>query len=340
MKKNKVTQSDIAKELNLSRITVSKVLNGTGNVNKKTHDIVISKAKEMGYKFFSQVYSNATLESKTNNYRIITLIFSTSYDSSYWSRILFGISAALSKRNINNEIVLITEDAKSTLDLPKSLFETNIDGIITMGEIPDFLYEYFIKNNITVSFIGLKTNFINKIHSDIVTSENIYAYKELMDILCNKGYKSFAYISPKLEELSLTERWNGFFIGLHSNGIEINQNSIYIDGPNSHFTKYNVLKALNNFNEQPEVIVCANDLIGSIVYDFLQSGHEKLRKDTIIVGYDYSYEFRNLYSKLYNVDSRPEDISYEAVENLIARIQNPEAPQKIVKVIPKIIIPE
>lgn len=340
MKKNVVTQNDIAKELNLSRITVSKVLNGTGKVNQKTRDIVINKAKEMGYKFFSQIYNNTSNETESKNYRIITLLFTTSYDSSYWSRILYGISAALSKRNINNEIVLITENAKSTLDLPKSLFESNIDGIITMGEIPDFLYEYFSKNNTPVSFIGVKTKFISTTRSDIITSDNIYAYKELVNILFEKGYKKFAYIGPKLEELSITERWNGFLIGLYNNGIKINQNLIYINGTNNHFSKYNVLQALNNFTEQPDVIFCANDLIGSIVYDFIQKGHDFLKNDVVIVGYDYSYEFRNLYSKLYNVDSRPEDISYEAVESIIGKIQNPESPQKLIKIMPKIIIPE
>ena len=44
-----VTIKDIAKELNLSRNTVSKVING-GNVPLKTKELVLSKMKELNYK--------------------------------------------------------------------------------------------------------------------------------------------------------------------------------------------------------------------------------------------------------------------------------------------------
>ena len=44
--KTKVTIQDIADELNLSRITVSKVLNHSPNVSDETRDLVLKKAQE------------------------------------------------------------------------------------------------------------------------------------------------------------------------------------------------------------------------------------------------------------------------------------------------------
>ena len=48
--KNKVTIQDIADALQLSRITVSKVLNNSPNVSADTREIVLQKAREMNYK--------------------------------------------------------------------------------------------------------------------------------------------------------------------------------------------------------------------------------------------------------------------------------------------------
>ena len=50
----KVTIQDIAKELNLSRNTVSKAINNTGILAESTKQLILKKAAEMGYKTFLQ----------------------------------------------------------------------------------------------------------------------------------------------------------------------------------------------------------------------------------------------------------------------------------------------
>lgn len=49
--KTKVTIQDIADSLQLSRITVSKVLNNSPNVSAETRALVLKKAQEMNYKY-------------------------------------------------------------------------------------------------------------------------------------------------------------------------------------------------------------------------------------------------------------------------------------------------
>lgn len=51
--KTKVTIQDIADALNLSRMTVSKVLNNSPNVSAETRALVLKKAQEMNYKYGS-----------------------------------------------------------------------------------------------------------------------------------------------------------------------------------------------------------------------------------------------------------------------------------------------
>ena len=46
----KITINQIAEELNLSRNTISKVLNQKGGVSEKTEQLVLNYAKQMGYR--------------------------------------------------------------------------------------------------------------------------------------------------------------------------------------------------------------------------------------------------------------------------------------------------
>lgn len=51
----KITINQIAEELNLSRNTISKVLNQKGGVSEKTEQLVLNHAKQMGYKQLDQM---------------------------------------------------------------------------------------------------------------------------------------------------------------------------------------------------------------------------------------------------------------------------------------------
>ena len=64
MQNKKITAQDIADKLNISRNTVSKALNNTGNISEDTKMKVIKTAFEMGYKNFSQENKNITFKNK------------------------------------------------------------------------------------------------------------------------------------------------------------------------------------------------------------------------------------------------------------------------------------
>ena len=63
MQNKKITAQDIADKLNISRNTVSKALNNTGNISEDTKMKVIQTAFEMGYKNFCQENKNITFKS-------------------------------------------------------------------------------------------------------------------------------------------------------------------------------------------------------------------------------------------------------------------------------------
>ena len=71
MQNKKITAQDIADKLNISRNTVSKALNNTGNISEDTKMKVIQTAFEMGYKNFSQENKNITFKNKEERNKLI-----------------------------------------------------------------------------------------------------------------------------------------------------------------------------------------------------------------------------------------------------------------------------
>lgn len=121
---NGVTQSDIAKALNLSRETVSKALNGNPHVSSATIDKVNKVAKEMGYVPNHFARSLVSRNSKTIGIvvpKISHSFFSNIVEFLYKDIINRGYYAIpmISFENKNNEILNI-----------QTLFSMNVDGII------------------------------------------------------------------------------------------------------------------------------------------------------------------------------------------------------------------
>ena len=62
----KITINQIAEELNLSRNTISKVLNQKGGVSEKTEQLVLNYAKQMGYRQLDQMNQEEKQETVMN----------------------------------------------------------------------------------------------------------------------------------------------------------------------------------------------------------------------------------------------------------------------------------
>lgn len=86
--KERVNTKLIAKELSLSRTTVSRVLNGKGRISAKTRKLVLDKALQLGY--FPNNAARALVLNKT--YKIAVIIFSE--PEFFWMQVKKGIDYA------------------------------------------------------------------------------------------------------------------------------------------------------------------------------------------------------------------------------------------------------
>ena len=97
----RVTIQDVARELNLSRNTVSKALSNSSTVAYETRYLVIEKAYEMGYsKLSPAVLNQFKIRDKLDNTKAIVVLARREI-SVFWNSIIMGISDELKNTDAN-----------------------------------------------------------------------------------------------------------------------------------------------------------------------------------------------------------------------------------------------
>ena len=95
------TINEIADALSLSRNTVSKVINGKGGVSPKTAEMIVKKAKELGY---GQIGEPPRRVQATEGGTILLLTRNKAY-SGFWMEVMEGIrESMIARRNFSKEI--------------------------------------------------------------------------------------------------------------------------------------------------------------------------------------------------------------------------------------------
>ena len=151
------TIKDVAREAGVSLMTVSRVINGTGQVKQNTVDRVNGAIKKLGYRPNLLAKSLAQGKSKT-----IGILSSNMYNQVY-----IDIITSIEKNAYKEGFVVINADVSNSVDAKQALnmlLGSKVDGIIIlplemdMSELPDFkvaveetrkFYDYF--NEIRIS---------------------------------------------------------------------------------------------------------------------------------------------------------------------------------------------
>ena len=126
-----VKLADIAGQLGVSTVTVSKALSGQKGVSEELREKIKTLADEMGYK----QPSARRREHAVKSYNIGVLVsdrYLDKYDSFYWKMYQCVATKAVQK-DCFTMLEVINTHAEQTLEPPKLLEEERVDGVIIIG---------------------------------------------------------------------------------------------------------------------------------------------------------------------------------------------------------------
>ncbi len=265
--------NDIAKEANVSRATVSRVINGNANVKEDKRKRVEQVIKKHNY-----IPNKAAASTKKNIKTFLILV--TRLDSYSENRVIRGLL-----QDSNKDIDFIIFETKFSIEKTKRIIENNkiINGLIIFA-ISGESYSFLDNSLYPVVFIGQK---VKTTHSCLYFSDYISLNlllknnKHINDKPLFVGYDKND--NTKMQRYLATENIYGKLNHVEIQGYE-----------SDNLNKISNLK-VNKYN----VFICSTEKIALLVYIQLLKNNVK---DFKIFSSGYNKETNYLLSNFYSVD--------------------------------------
>lgn len=332
----KVTQQEIADALGISRLTVSKALNGLSGINGDMKQMVLQKAYELGYRKKGIQNEN---ENNISDQAVSLFTFEGGHIGTFWGLVINGITNGLLKNGMDLNLCLVQKHNETDFEIPQNFNPKRSKGIITLGN--------FNKHHIKkIQAFGLPLVSIDTIMeaddycliTDTVMMCNEEPVRSITESLIKNGHREIGYVGGTASCRSFLERFLGFKRGMQENDLPVKENLCCLHTGNSAMTAEMIQKAVVQLAELPTAFVCANDFTALNVIKALQMKDITVPEDIAVSGFDNTFESDLL--KLTTVDCRKVELGERAAEELFMRIKYPSHPLVSVRMMTKVIFRE
>ncbi|MCU0374047.1 MAG: LacI family transcriptional regulator [Chitinophagaceae bacterium] len=276
---NHITIKDIAKILNVSVSTVSRALNDKYDVKKETREIILAKAKELG--FTPNPIAQKLISRKSKTIGVVV----PEFINSFFPEVISGIQNILFEKNYQVVIMSSEEKVEREKENLLTLKKSMVDGLI-ISLTCETTHIDTIRNLIEE---GMPVVLFNRISNNdlpapkVVFNDYKWAYRAT-EHLIETGKKDIVHLCGPRHLSFAANRIKGFTDALLQHQLPLNEGSI-IDTGLLLNDGYSAAEMLIKTNRLPEAIFAVNDpaAIGAIRC-LLQNGI-KVPEDVAVVGF-------------------------------------------------------
>ena len=311
----------ISEALNLSRNTVSKVINKKAGVSEKTRKLVFD---------YIDTHSDDSEGINSEQGRFIQnkiIMFSYRVENiEYINSLLSGIESALKENGYSMVLNIVRDLDDSTMSLPTSLYDGSVCGIISFNIYNVQYWQEIISLKIPSVFFDMLPNYhLFKGKTDIIAPENETAIYEIIKTLIGQGHHQFGFIGNPDYCFSLHQRWQTFKKALESSSIPLNMEQCVLD---DHFIENTQFfqEKLAKIPMLPDVFICASDRQALQLISVLHKMSLAIPNDVAVVGFDNLPATTRSVPPLTTVEAYSEHQGKMAVKRILERLECPEKP--------------
>ncbi len=274
--KNNVTMRDIADQLGVSSVTVSKALNDKEGVSDELKEKIKIVAQEMGYRYNS--VAKAMKEGLTHNIGVVIPERFTGLDQSFYLKVYQNIAKVLEKSGYYGILNILSPDDEKQLNLPRIYNEKRVDGFIVLGQISKTYIDVIKEIEMPILFLDFYDE-----HADVdsVITDNFYGAYEMTNYLIHNGHRDIAYVGNLYSTSSIQDRFLGYYKSLLEHQIELKQNYVINDRDDQ-----GVFVDIEIPDPLPSAFVCNCDQIAHILTQKLKEKGLNVPEDCSVVGFD------------------------------------------------------
>lgn len=313
---NNVTIKDIARELNISTATVSRVLNNSGYASPEVKERVLAAAKKLNYR--PNAIARSLKMHQTNTIGIIIPDIS----NPFFMKISRGIEDVVHSKGYNMIFASSDENPKKEERMLQVLFEKRVDAIVlaTSGKNEEIIKKIKSSGG-QIILVDRKLN-NEELELDYVVEDNMGGAYQLTSYVIKQGHTRIGVINGQLSVSSGQERFEGYKKAMAENGIPLNQEYIY----NGDFTEEAGIRAVKYFSELPQrptaIISFNNTMTFGALLQLYKQGFPKY-ENLIIASYG-EIEAEQLIQtpKIISIKQSPYEMGVRVGEILLQRLDN------------------
>lgn len=254
------TLEDIAKELGVSKTTVSRAISGKGRIGRETRERVLAFIKEHEYQ--PNVVAKALAQRKTFNIGLVMPLDYAATEFPFFKDCMNGICKMASKYNY--DIIISMCDGENIEPIKRLVANRKVDGMILSRAIENSsAQDYFKESDMPYVVIGPSFN-DNSINVD---NDNESAAEDLTLLMCQNNIDKIALFGGKKSYKVTESRYRGVEKACEKLGKSMKEVLYVPDLKDEMTVKKAVDMALEN---KVDGIICMDDYITNLTYNWLK----------------------------------------------------------------------
>ena len=309
--RNLVTMKDIADELDITVMSVSKALSGKDGVSEDLRAKILAKAEELGYK---KTPNSSNDDASSHNIGILIAERSLNANATYMS-LQQPLIANLTQLNYYGITEIISDETEHLLILPKILKENKVNAFIILGQLSKE-YVQILKNT------GKPFLFLAHIYDDVneggIITDNLYAGFTLANYLLEQGQKSVGFVGNSQFAEIVMDRFLGIAKAMLHRGLDLRKDFIIPD-VNDFGEEISLILP----DEMPDAFICNDCRTAYKLIHTLEGLEYSIPKDISVAAFDDGIFADIGIPKLTTYSVNYNTMAQLAAESIALKLENP-----------------
>lgn len=308
-----IRQSDIAKQLNVSRVTVSKALRDHPDISSRMKESVTAAARKLGY-------VPNLIARQLNSKRTYTIgVVIPDLENIWFAYLADSIIDYATEKKYHVILTVSRENKDIEKQNLENLIGMRVDGLlvcVSQGTTDNQLFKVAAKMGIPLVFFdrALENLEFSRAVFDDKTGA-IYAMNQIIEA----GYTKIAHFAGYSQTNVGKTRIEGYIEALKENKIPVRKEWI-IEGGFEFKDGYEAFRKIHSSGKMPEIIFTVNHMVALGVYKAAREAGIKIPSDLGIFGFGFS-EYTDLFDPPMTVINQdPRNLGIEAAKLVINEI--------------------
>ena len=312
----KITLQDIASQLNISKATVSIVLNGRGNekrVSKETQEKIIQVARENNYK--ANYLARGLSLGKSDTIGLVV----PNIGDSYFARIARRIERKARRSGYNVVFSSTGENKERESELISTMLSRGVDGLIIASSQKNKEDIQELKNS-QFPFV-LIDRFYPELETNFVGEDNEGGASRATNQLVSRGRKRIGFVTLKTGLEVLHQRLTGFRLSMKQNGLPIEDE--WIRELNYEYSESDMLELIKSMVRDPasiDGIVFATHFLAASGIRALKDLNVQVPEDVALVSFGQMNAFDITDPPVSSIIQPVDELGDKAVEILLENL--------------------